>query len=74
MKEEPKTLAEAKTITDRAAQRAAEREKNNKMSINRSDATRAVRNDGDYVARKPLTPWETYAQALLFSNEAAYVN
>ena len=24
--------------------------------------------------RRPQTPWETYAQALLLSNEASYVN
>jgi hypothetical protein len=40
----------------------------------RNDATRAIQNEGEMVERKPLTPWETYAQALLFSNEAAYVN
>jgi hypothetical protein len=34
----------------------------------------AVKNEGDRVERKPLTPWETYVHALLFSNEAAYVN
>ena len=38
------------------------------------DGTKAIQNEGDLVERKPLTPWETYAQALLFSNEAAYVN
>ena len=31
-------------------------------------------NRGELIARTPLTPWETYAQALLLSNEAAYVN
>ena len=36
--------------------------------------TRAIQNEGEIVERKPLTAWETYAQALLFSNEAAYVN
>ncbi|MDQ3623414.1 MAG: DUF1553 domain-containing protein, partial [Verrucomicrobiota bacterium] len=36
--------------------------------------TRAIQNEGEVVARKPLTPWETYTQALLLSNEAAYVN
>jgi len=49
-----------------AAKRAA-------MKKNR-DGTRAIQNEGEIVERKPLTPWETYAQALLFSNEAAYVN
>ncbi len=38
------------------------------------DARAAIKNDGLRVARRPLNAWETYAQALLFSNEAAYVN
>jgi hypothetical protein len=38
------------------------------------DSARAIQNQGEIVERKPLTPWETYAQALLFSNEASYVN
>ncbi len=37
-------------------------------------ATAPIQNPGARVERKPLTPWETYVQALLFSNEAAYVN
>jgi len=41
---------------------------------NRMDGRAAIRNDGFRVARRPLNQWETYAQALLFSNEAAYVN
>ncbi|HSI12516.1 MAG TPA: PSD1 and planctomycete cytochrome C domain-containing protein [Chthoniobacter sp.] len=40
----------------------------------RYEGTAAIQNTGDMVERKPLTPWETYAQALLFSNEASYVN
>jgi hypothetical protein len=40
----------------------------------RYEGTKAIQNEGDLVDRKPLTPWETYAQALLFSNEASYVN
>ena len=40
----------------------------------RNDATKPIQNEGELVERKPLTPWETYAQALLFSNEASYVN
>ncbi|MEP6669804.1 MAG: PSD1 and planctomycete cytochrome C domain-containing protein [Chthoniobacter sp.] len=40
----------------------------------RYDGMKAIQNEGDMVERKPLTPWETYAQALLFSNEASYVN
>jgi hypothetical protein len=38
------------------------------------DAAKAIQNQGEMVERKPLTPWETYAQALLFSNEASYIN
>jgi hypothetical protein len=35
---------------------------------------RPIRNEGEIVDRKPLTAWEQYAQALLFTNEIAYVN
>jgi hypothetical protein len=34
----------------------------------------AIRNQGELVERKALTPWELYTQALLFTNEVAYVN
>ena len=34
----------------------------------------AIRNEGERVTRRVLTPWETYVHTLLFSNEAAYVN
>ena len=34
----------------------------------------SIKNQGAFVERTQLTPWETYAQALLLSNEAAYVN
>jgi len=37
-------------------------------------ARRPIRNEGTIVERKPLTVWEQYAQALLFTNELAYVN
>lgn len=40
----------------------------------RNDGYKAIQNDGTYVMRKPLTSWETFAHALLLSNEAAYVN
>ncbi len=41
---------------------------------NSMDGRAAIKNDGFRVSRRALNPWETYAQALLFSNEAAYVN
>ncbi|HTL29065.1 MAG TPA: PSD1 and planctomycete cytochrome C domain-containing protein [Tepidisphaeraceae bacterium] len=44
----------------------AKQKHNNRSTIKNSD--------GDFVLRKQLTPWEQYAQALLFTNEIAYVN
>jgi mono/diheme cytochrome c family protein len=45
------------------------------MEKQRRNSRVAIRNpDGDFVLRKQLTPWEQYAQALLFTNEIAYVN
>jgi cytochrome c553 len=41
---------------------------------NRMDARAEIKNEGFRVSRRALNQWETYAQALLFSNEAAYVN
>jgi mono/diheme cytochrome c family protein len=40
----------------------------------RGGAMAAIKNDGLRVSRRPLSPWETYAQVLLLSNESAYVN
>ena len=34
----------------------------------------AIKNEGERVERKSLSAWETYVHALLFSNEAAYIN
>ena len=41
---------------------------------NRFGGMASIKNKGAIIERTPLTPWETYAQALLLSNEAAYVN
>ena len=41
---------------------------------NRMDGRAEIKNEGFRVSRRALNQWETYAQALLFSNEAAYVN
>ncbi len=38
------------------------------------DGRAPVRNQGEKVDRRPLTEWEQYAQALLFTNEVVYVN
>jgi hypothetical protein len=45
------------------------------IRVNRNrGATSAIKNDGLRVSRRPLNAWETFAQVLLLSNEAAYVN
>jgi hypothetical protein len=46
----------------------------NKGGGNRMDARAEIKNEGFRVSRRALNPWETYAQALIFSNEAVYVN
>ncbi|EDY18581.1 hypothetical protein CfE428DRAFT_3966 [Chthoniobacter flavus Ellin428] len=38
------------------------------------DGRAPVRNAGEKVDRRPLTAWEQYAQALLFTNELVYLN
>ena len=62
----------------RAAQhedRAAERARRSRWRQTKQAAPPgAIRNEGEIVERKPLTVWEQYAQALLFTNEIAYVN
>jgi hypothetical protein len=40
----------------------------------RDSMFRSIQNEGEIVDRRALNDWETYAQALLLSNEAAYVN
>ena len=39
-----------------------------------NNGRKAIENEGEMVERKPLSLWEEYAQALLFTNEIAYVN
>jgi cytochrome c553 len=44
-------------------------------AMNKKGSARApISNEGKIVDRKPLTVWEQYAQALLFTNEIAYLN
>ncbi len=45
-----------------------------KMSEMARNKFAVMKNEGDLVERKPLTPWELYVQALLYSNEFVYVN
>jgi cytochrome c553 len=64
-------VATSKDITD-AAKKRAEQQRNDMMG--RNDGSKAIQNVGNLVERRVLTSWETYAQALLFSNEMTYVN
>ncbi len=41
---------------------------------NSVDAKKAISNEGALVQRGALSPWETLVQALMFCNEAAYLN
>jgi hypothetical protein len=41
---------------------------------NSDGAKKAIVNEGELVRRLALSPWETLVQALMFCNEAAYLN
>jgi len=74
---EAKNQPEADEFQTEGSQQKTERRRaalRMKQQQNRQAATRPIQNEGERVERKPLTPWETYTQALLLSNEAAYVN
>ncbi len=45
-----------------------------KRDQNNNNAKKAIVNEGDLVERVTLSPWETLVQALMFCNEAAYLN
>ena len=68
-----------KDATRRAARERLQKERREAMQAARMQQRRgngrsAIRNEGERVERKPLSPWEKYAQALLFTNEMVYVN
>jgi hypothetical protein len=71
----PKTPKEQKAA-ERLERVKQEKEKRRlEAAMNKKGGARsAIRNDGSFVERAPLTIWEQYAQALLFTNEIAYVN
>ena len=62
--------AEEKAANGRIASRKSGKSK----GTGRYDSMNAIQNQGNLVERRPLTAWETYTQALLFSNEASYIN
>ena len=61
-----------KALSERSTKFAKERYERNKNRGN--DTMGAIQNEGTMIERKPLDMWETYVQALLLSNESAYVN
>lgn len=44
------------------------------IMMRKGNGKSVVKNAGEIVQRRPLSIWEEYAQALLFSNEIVYVN
>ena len=71
-RQETRVAAAAKEMVEKAAKKTAERAK--RMGQMGNNGLSAIQNEGEMVERKPLTAWETYAHALLLSNEMAYVN
>jgi hypothetical protein len=67
-KNQPASTEEQKKINEKLAKKAEEAA-GDMMMMNRNDGYKAIQNEGKFVERKPLTQWETYAQALLLSNE-----
>ncbi len=63
--------AEASQINQDALKRAG---KKLQAAQNEKKASAALVNEGELVQRVAFSPWECLVQALLFSNEAAYVN
>ncbi len=70
----PVQITDAQKKVNEALQKKSDASESDTMMAGRNDGSKAIQNDGTYVMRKPLTPWETFAHALLLSNEAAYVN
>jgi len=65
------SVAAATADAGAAAQKRAEAQV--KRDQNDNGARKAVMNYGEIVQRLTLSPWETF-QALMFCNEAAYLN
>ncbi len=70
----PAKMTDAQKKINDSLQKKMDASESDDMVNTRNDGYKAIQNDGAYVMRKPLTPWETFTHALLLSNEAAYVN
>ena len=57
----------------RRAKQQLQRLKDDTMN-GRREVRKAISNEGELVVRRALTPWESLVQALMFCNEASYLN
>jgi hypothetical protein len=71
-REEHRVQLAAREMSERAQKKMEERARRAGQMANSELAT--IQNEGELIERKPLTAWETFAHALLLSNEMAYVN
>jgi cytochrome c553 len=71
--QDAKVAEEAKEMTEKAEKKAEERAKR-AAEIAETSAFSSIQNEGEAVERKPLNAWETFAHALIMSNEATYIN
>lgn len=72
---EAKHQAQVKeTIAPVAKQAQKLAETKYKQSLNSNNARKAIVNQGAVTERAAFTPWEALIQALIFTNEAAYIN
>jgi hypothetical protein len=75
MKQEKAKQAEVDALAPEMAKKNGEVTKRIAERAKRdNDAMRPVQNSGEIIERKPLSAWESYAHALLFTNESAYIN
>jgi hypothetical protein len=72
LRQDGRVAAEAKDMVEKAEKKAEDRAK--RMGQMNDNGMTAIQNKGTMVERSALTGWEAYAQALLMSNEASYVN
>lgn len=72
-KQQATVKVEAAKLAQEAAKTADKKAKASQAQAAKS-AFQAIQNEGEMVQRVAFSPWETLVQALLFSNEAAYVN
>jgi hypothetical protein len=72
MRMDDRVAASAKDMVEKAEKKTEERLK--RMGQMNDNGMNAIQNQGTMIERKPLTGRETFAHALLMSNEMAYVN